>query len=98
MFHGDIEAKGYLKIVETEKDVWCLVLKDDESKRRYVFHDYPEYDGAEVEDNDTVYTIPKRDGSLLDGIRFMYLGGKNGSKFAIHNLQTYDRPLIEKYG
>lgn len=96
LFHGDIEACGYLSEVKEHKDVWCLVLKDDESKRRYVFHDYPEYDGAEVEDGDKTYTIQPRDGDLISGIRFMYKAGISGSKFAIHNLQTYDRPLIEK--
>ena len=96
LFNGDIEARGFLKVVDTVEDVWCLVLKDSESKRRFVFHDYPEYDNAEVEDGDETYIIPPRDGSLTDGVRFLYKAGHSGSKFAIHNLQTYDRPLIEK--
>ena len=96
LFHSDIEARGFLDVVKTASDVWCLVLKDNESKRVFLFHDYPQYDEEEVEDNGVVYTIPTRDGDLLTGIRFLYLAGTNGSKIAMHNLQTYDRPLIEK--
>lgn len=96
LLHGDIEARGYLDNVHKHEHVWCLVLKDDESGRRYVFHDYPEYDNAEVEDGGKIYTIQPRDGGLLTGIRFLYLAGTNGSTLAIHNLQTYDKPLIEK--
>ena len=96
LLHGDIEARGYLDNVHRQEHVWCLVLKDDESGRRYVFHDYPEYDNSEVEDGGKFYTIQPRDGDLLTGIRFLYMAGTNGSTLAIHNLQTYDRPLIEK--
>ena len=96
LFNGDIEARGFLKVVKEVTDVWCLVLKDSETKRRFVFHDYPEYDEAEVEDGGKTYIIPARDGSLTNGVRFMYKASMNGSRFAIHNLQTYDRPLIEK--
>jgi|TARA_A100001518_G_C1227286_1_gene80656 hypothetical protein len=96
ILHADIEARGYLDVVKSDKDVWCLVSRDDETDEVFIFHDYPEYDNKEVFDQGKTYTIPPRTGTLLDGVRFWYLAGKNGSKLSVHNCFTYDKPLVEK--
>lgn len=96
ILHSDIESRGFLDVVESEKDVWCIVSRDDETDEVFLFHDYPEYDNQEVFDQGQTYIIPPRTGTLLDGVRFWYLAGKNGSKLSVHNCHTYDRPLVEK--
>lgn len=96
ILHSDIEARGYLDVVKSDKDVWCIVSRDDETDEVFIFHDYPEYDNQEVFDQGKTYTIPPRTGTLLDGVRFWYLAGNNGSKLSVHNCFTYDKPLVEK--
>ena len=96
ILHSDVEARGFLDVIKSDKDVWCLVSRDDETDEVFIFHDYPEYDNAEVFDQGETYIIPPRTGTLLDGVRFWYLAGKNGSKLSVHNCFTYDKPLIEK--
>lgn len=96
ILHSDIEARGFLEAVKTEKDVWCIVSRDDETDEVFLFHDYPEYDNTKVMDLGVEYTIPPRNGPLIEGVRFWYLAGKNGSKLAVHNCFTYDLPLINK--
>jgi len=95
--YGDIEAKGFYDVVNTEDDVWCLctITEDDQV---LLFHDYPEYDNVEVYDADDnkTYIIPPRVGSLIDGARYWYKIGRSGGKLSVHNCQTYDKPLIEK--
>ena len=96
ILHSDIEARGFLDAIKSDKDVWCLVSRDDETDEVFIFHDYPEYDNAEVFDQGETHIIPPRTGTLLDGVRFWYLAGKNGSKLSVQNCFTYDKPLIEK--
>ncbi len=96
LLHSDIEAKGFLDTVNKPEDVWCLVSRDDETDEVFLFHDYPEYDNKEVFDQGETHIIPPRTGTLLDGVRFWYLAGKNGSKLSVHNCFTYDKPLVEK--
>lgn len=96
ILHSDIESRGFLDVVKSDKDVWCIVSRDDETDEVFLFHDYPEYDNQEVFDQGQTYIIPPRTGTLLDGVRFWYLAGKNGSKLSVHNCHTYDRPLVEK--
>lgn len=96
ILHSDVEARGFLDIVNSDKDVWCLVSRDDETDEVFIFHDYPEYDNQEVFDQGETYVIPPRTGTLLDGVRFWYLATTNGSKLSVHNCFTYDKPLIEK--
>lgn len=94
---ADIEAKGFYDVVNCERDIWCLcsITEDDEV---LLFHDYPEFDNVKVWDNidKKEYTIPPRVGSLVDGARFWYRIGLKGGTLSIHNLETYDRPVIEK--
>jgi len=96
VFSGDIEANGLL---ETVDKVWCIVTEDIESEEMYTFHDYPELCGQEVVDphDNITYTIPERTGSLVEGVRFWYLAGRNGSKLAVHNCAGYDKLLVEKF-
>jgi hypothetical protein len=96
LLHSDVEAKGFIEIVNKPEDVWCLVSRDDETDEVFIFHDYPKYDNAEIFDQGEKHIIPPRTGTLLDGVRFWYLAGKNGSKLSVHNCFTYDKPLIEK--
>mgnify|MGYP003635644213 CR=1 FL=1 len=96
ILHSDVEARGFLDVVKTSEDVWCICSRDDETDEVFLFHDYPEFDNAVVVDDGIEYTIPPRTGTLLEGVRFWYLAGKNGSRLSIHNTQTYDRLLIER--
>ena len=96
LLHSDIEARGFIDAVNKPEDVWCLVSRDDETDEVFLFHDYPEYDNQEVFDQGETHIIPPRTGTLLDGVRFWYLAGKNGSKLSIHNCYSYDKPLLEK--
>lgn len=95
---SDIEAKGYYEVVNTVGDVHCLCSIDMESKEILLFHNYPEYDGAEVFDpyDNKTYIIPNRVGTLQEGIEFWEAAVKDGSILIIHNAHTYDRPVIEK--
>ena len=77
--------------------MWCLVSRDTITDELFIFHDYPEYDNTSiVDDQGVTQIIPERTGTLIEGVRFWYLAGKNGSKLSIHNTTTYDTPLIEK--
>ena len=96
ILHSDVEARGFLDVVNSDKDVWCLVSRDDDTDEVFIFHDYPEYDNQEIFDQGEKHIIPPRTGSLLDGVRFWYLAAINGSKLSVHNCHTYDKPLIEK--
>jgi hypothetical protein len=95
--YADIEAKGFWDSVNSSSDVWCLcsVTEDDTV---LLFHDYPEFDGVAVYDkeDDKTYVIPKRVGSLIDGVRYWYSIGRSGGKLSVHNAMTYDKPIIEK--
>ncbi len=93
---GDVEANGLLENVDK---IWCIVSQDVETGEKFIFHDYPEYDGVEIFDpsDEKTYTIPNRSGSLIDGVRFWYLAANNGSKLIIHNSRAYDRPLLERF-
>lgn len=96
LLHSDVESRGFIDVVNKPEDVWCLVSRDDETDEVFIFHDYPEHDNAEVFDQGETHIIPPRTGTLLDGVRFWYLAGKNGSKLSIHNCYSYDKPLVEK--
>tara|TARA_R110000782_G_scaffold75562_8_gene150795 strand:+ start:3674 stop:6178 length:2505 start_codon:yes stop_codon:yes gene_type:complete len=94
---SDIEACGYYDQVHNSTQVWCLVSRDTLTDELFLFHDYPEYDNTSiVDDQGVTQIIPERTGTLIEGVRFWYLAGKNGSKLSIHNTTTYDTPLIEK--
>jgi hypothetical protein len=100
--HSDIEARGLHDVVHTTADLWCLcsVVEDPETFEDVVllFHDYPEYDNAQVwdEEDQTMYTIPERNGSLVDGFRYWYTIGQKGGKLYVHNAMTYDKPVVKR--
>ena len=81
---GDIEANGLLDKVTK---LWCIVSQDVETKKMFIFHDYPEYDNVVVidPDDDLEYTIPERTGSFEEGVEFWRLAANNGSKLIVHN-------------
>lgn len=95
---SDIEAKGFYEEVHTSEDVWCFCTEDVDSGEVFLFHDYPEFDGVKVVDpfDNKEYTIPVRSGTLVEGARFWYMAGANGSKLIVHNAGSYDKPLVEK--
>jgi len=47
---SDIEAVGFYDKVNSKKDVHCLCSIDVDTEEVYLFHDHPEFDGAEVVD------------------------------------------------
>ncbi|AUR89114.1 ribonuclease H-like domain protein [Vibrio phage 1.121.O._10N.286.46.C4] len=101
--HADIEAKGFWEVVHTTEDIWCLcsVVIDPDTGEDVVllFHDYPEYDNVEVwdEHDKMYYTIPERNGTLMEGFRLWYsIGQSEEGILAVHNCATYDQPIIEK--
>ncbi len=93
---GDIEANGLLDKVTK---LWCIVSQDVETKKMFIFHDYPEYDNEVIidPDDDLEYTIPERTGSFEEGVEFWRLAANNRSKLIVHNGWSYDRPLLEKF-
>ena len=95
---SDIEAKGFYDKVETIADIHCLCSIDILTNKVYLFHNHPEFDEAAVADpyDGNTYVIPKRDGSLDDGISFWKGCVDLGSTLVIHNCHTYDRPVIDK--
>ncbi|ATN93430.1 DNA polymerase [Pseudoalteromonas phage J2-1_QLiu-2017] len=96
--YGDIEAKGFYDDVHTKDDVWCLCTITDDNTI-LLFHDYPEFDFAEVYDehDEKHYRIPPRVGSLEEGIRFWsYTTCVAGGSLSIHNAKAYDEWICEK--
>ena len=89
----DAEANGLL---ETVTKMWCLVFQDIHSREMFIFHDFPQYNGAKVIDpyDGKEHTIPKRTGSLKYGVAFMM---KRGKKLICHNVYGYDHFLIKKF-
>jgi hypothetical protein len=95
---SDIEAVGFYDAVHTQEDIHCLCSVDIESGLVLLFHNHPEFNGVEVVDpyDNKTYTIPKRTGSLDEGIAFWREAVAKGSTLIIHNAHTYDRPVIDK--
>lgn len=95
---GDIETKGFYDKVHSERDVHCLCAIDIHTGELYLHHDYPHLDGEVVIDpyDGKSYTIPKRSGSLKEGILFWEKSAQQGYKLAIHNCMQFDRPVIDK--
>lgn len=96
VFAGDIEANG---LYDEVTKLWCVVFQDVKTLEMYIYHDFPEYDGAVVLDpsDQKEYIIPKRNGSLVEGLREWYKIGQAGGKLAVHNCLSYDKPVIEKF-
>lgn len=95
---SDIEAIGFYDKVHSEKDIHCLCSVDVDSGEIILFHNHPEFDDTLVSDpyDGKKYTIPKRRGTLQDGIEYWKLAASNDSTLIIHNAHTYDRPVIDK--
>ena len=95
---SDIEAKGFYDDVHDINDIHCLCSIDIKTEEVYLFHDHPELDLAEVVDpyDGKTYIIPKRTGSLDEGIKFWENVGISGGSLIIHNARTYDQPIIDK--
>ena len=95
---SDIEAIGFYDQVNSVDDVHCLCSIDIDTEEVFIFHNHPELDGVVVKDpyDDKEYTIPKRSGSLDEGILFWESSTSLGSKLIIHNARTYDEPVINK--
>lgn len=73
--------------------MWCIYMIDTATHKGYLFHDYPEFDGAEVIDNGQKFIIPKRDGSLKEGARVLY----RTKKMIAHNILGYDLFVLNKF-
>jgi hypothetical protein len=87
----DIEANGLLDKVTK---VWCIACADFDTGERFLFHDYPEFDGATgVDEEGTKFTIPIRDGSLIEGALFLH----KAAGLICHNLLGYDLFLLKKF-
>lgn len=89
---GDVEANGLLDKVTK---IWCAYFINVDTLEGYLFHDYPEFDLMEIRDplDGKIYVIPKRSGSLEDGIEFL----NKADTFICHNTLGYDHHLLKKF-
>lgn len=89
----DAEANGLLERVTK---MWCLVFQDINTEEFFIFHNFPQFDFARVIDphDNKEYIIPKRTGTLENGVQFMENRGK---KLIAHNCFGYDHHLIKKF-
>ena len=101
--HADIESMGLWDQVHSLDNIHCVcsVVVDPETKEDVVllFHDRPEFDGEKVWDDvdNKEYTIPKRVGTLIEGLRYWYsIGQSDKGMLYIHNCMGYDKPILEK--
>lgn len=104
MTHEKLKGRGMDLCFDTEANnllekvtkVWCVVAQDPATMRMYVYHDFPQYNGAEVYDafDKETYIIPKRDGTLEEGIKFLM---NAGGKLIAHNTLGYDHFLMKKF-
>ncbi len=95
---SDIEAIGFYDVIHSQKDIHCLCSIDIESNEVLLFHDYEGFDNVSVIDphDGNTYTIPKKKGTLQEGIDFWKKATDNDSTLIIHNCHTFDRPVIDK--
>ena len=95
---SDIEAIGFYDVIHSAKDIHCLCSIDVESNEVLLFHDYTNFDEVSVVDpyDNKTYVIPKKKGTLQEGIAFWEKAVNNGSVLIIHNSHTFDRPVINK--
>jgi hypothetical protein len=87
----DAEANGLLHEVT---QMYCVVAEDYDTGERFLFHDYPEYDGVSgVDEEGKPFTLPVRDGSLKQGVQFIHWA----KQLICHNLLGYDFFLMKKF-
>lgn len=95
---SDVETVGLYDKVHNKSDVHCLCSIDCDTDEVYLFHDHPEFDEAKVWDeyDEQEFTIPKRTGTLEEGIKFWEEASASGDKLVIHNTHTFDRLIVDK--
>jgi hypothetical protein len=86
----DTEADNLLLKV---KNMWCIYIIDVETRKGYLFHDYPEFDNEVVTDEGKEYTIPVRTGTLKEGAISLY----KAKKMIAHNILGYDLFLLNMF-
>lgn len=87
----DSEANGLLDKVTK---MWCVVCEDYETGIMYLFHDFPEYDNySGVDDEGNEFTLPARNGTLTDGVKFLH----RARSLICHNQLGYDQFLMKKF-
>lgn len=87
----DVEANGLLHDVTK---LWCIYCIDKDTEEGFLFHDYPQYNGAEgVDDLGNPYVLPKRSGSLRQGARFL----SKAKQLICHNILGYDLFVLQKF-
>lgn len=93
---SDIEANNLLTKVSK---LWCLVSIDVITEELYLFHDFPEFDNAVVQDpyDEKEYTIPPRTGTFAEGVEFWKRVANGGGKLIVHNCFGYDKPVLERF-
>lgn len=87
----DVEANGLLHDVTK---LWCIYCIDKDTEEGFLFHDYPQYNGAEgVDDLGNPYVLPKRSGSLRQGAQFL----SKAKQLICHNILGYDLFVLQKF-
>lgn len=88
----DIEGNGLLQEITK---VWCIVAQDMDTDEVFVYHNFPQFDYARVQDNfdNKEYIIPKRNGNLAEGIDFI----SEASELNCHNIFGYDYFVMKKF-
>lgn len=88
----DTEANGLL---DTVTKMWCVVAQDIKTEEMFIYHNFPQFNHARVIDphDNKTYVIPKRNGTLEDGVRFIMEAGK----LIAHNYFGYDYFVLRKF-
>jgi hypothetical protein len=87
----DAEANGLLHNVTK---MYCIVAEDYETGERFLFHDYPEFNGVSgVDESGNSFTLPMRDGTLKAGVQFIH----HAKQLICHNVAGYDLHLLKKF-
>jgi hypothetical protein len=88
----DSEANGLLD--REDLRMWCVVAQDYHTEELFLFHDFPEYCGQAFSESDgLIYKLPKRSGTLKDGVRFV----SRAKSIICHNQCGYDQLLMKRF-
>ena len=88
----DVEGNGLLDEITK---LWCIVAEDIDTNELFIFHDFPQFNNAEVVDpfDNKTYKIPKRNGTLIEGVKFLM-----GASFInCHNFFGYDYFVLKMF-
>lgn len=91
----DIETDG---LIHEYKNVWCICVENVEDGRILTFHDYPTFTGSHnhyTKEEHIPFDIPKRDGTLEDGAKFLHIAGNNDGLLICHNVIGFDKKVLE---